>query len=386
MPFRRALPWVCCVTLMFLLSYCGRGALSPLFPYLEAAWNVGHAQATSLLFAQGVGLSISLGLGGILLSRIRARTMVSLSLCLSGVCFMLIPLCDSLNEARFAFFVFGLTAGLYFPAGMTTLGTLVSYKDWGKAVGIHELAPNVGFVLFPLVAQGLLLLTGWRGVLGVWGGLMLLAGLAFARFGRGGHDYAERPSIRGGLELLGHPTLWMFMYLLVVALIGEYAVYSVLPLHLVQTYGLEPDKANYLLSLSRLAAPFMVILGGWASDVFPVRRFLTFSLLLHTLALVFIGLPVFPLTVVGMILQSAAIAMTYPALFKLLGECYPGDKQPMVLSLSMPASGLLGSGVAPSLLGLAGETVGFGWGILAVSVFSLICVPMVLSVRRFREA
>ena len=384
-PFRRALPWVGFVTLLFLLSYCGRGALSPLFPYLERDLDVGHTQATSLLFLQGAGLSISLCLGGLVLSRITSRTVAGLSLCLSGACFLLIPLCETLGQARVAFFAFGLSAGLYFPAGMTTLRTLVGYKDWGKAVAIHELAPNLGFILFPLIAQVLLLLTDWRGVIGIWGFLMILTGLAFFLFGRGGREYAERVSLRGGLALARHPSLWICMYLLVVALVGEYAVYSILPLHLVHSFAMQPDTANYLLSLSRLAAPVMVLLGGWAVDEFSVRRFLVFSLGAHTLGLLLLGLPSFSLVVTGMIVQSSAIALTYPGLFKLLGECYPGGKQPLVLALCMPASGLIGSGVAPALFGLAGETLGFGWGMMLFAAFSVICLPLLFLVRRFQE-
>jgi len=383
--FRAALPWVCFVALLFMLSYGGRVALSPLLPYLEEDFGVGHSTATSLLLMQGLGMTLSMVMAGYLLSRVRPRNLASLSLILSGLCFMSMPLCSGMGIARIAFFLVGFMSGLYFAAGMTTLGSLVSYKDWGKAVGIHELAPNLGFILFPLFAQMLLAFTSWKGVLAVWGALMCLTGMLFLRYGRGGTEYAERPSMGGNRHLLHHPTLWMFMVIMTVALIGEYAVYIIVPLHLVGTFHLSPEEASYIVSVSRLAAPAMVIVGGWAADAFPVRRVLVFAFVLHTLALVAVGTPDLTVAIGGIAAQASAIAMAYPGLFKLISECYPTGRQPMVLSLVIPASALFGSGLAPNLLGLAGETIGFGPGMLVVAALSLVCVPLVLSARRLRE-
>lgn len=382
--FRRALPWVAFVSLLFLLNYAARSALSPLFVYLERDFAVGHAQATSLLLMQGIGMSISLGLTGPLMSKIRPRNMAAFSLLVAGLCLAAMNWCTSLGMARIIFLCFGLGAGLYFPAGMTIMGSLVSHRDWGKAVGIHELAANLGFVIYPLVAQLLLVFVPWRGVLLAWGILMCLTGALFARYGRGGDELLPVPSRSGGLALVRDRSLWAFMFLMVMALVGEYAIFSVLQLYMVGSYGLEPDRAAYLMSLSRLCSPLLVLFGGWAADRIPVRRFLVFAFSLHTVALVLMSLPDPRLGLAGMFMQAVTIALPYPGLFKLLAECYPGGLQPVVMSLIMPASGLFGTGLAPSLLGLAGETVGFGPAMLVLAFLSLCCIPMLLYVRRFR--
>ena len=47
----------------------------------------------------------------------------------------------------------GMAAGPYMPSGLTTLTTLFKHRPWGKALVIHELAPNLSFVLVPLVTE-----------------------------------------------------------------------------------------------------------------------------------------------------------------------------------------------------------------------------------------
>ena len=43
----------------------------------------------------------------------------------------------------------GLSAGLYLPSGIAIVTDLVPKEHWGKALAIHELAPNLGFVTAP---------------------------------------------------------------------------------------------------------------------------------------------------------------------------------------------------------------------------------------------
>jgi len=38
----------------------------------------------------------------------------------------------------------GISAGFYLPSGIAALTGLIRREDWGKAMAIHELAPNTG--------------------------------------------------------------------------------------------------------------------------------------------------------------------------------------------------------------------------------------------------
>ena len=88
---------------------------------------------------------------------------------------------------------------------MATLSSLVFPKDWGKAVAIHELAPNTGFILIPLLAQAGLMFTDWRGVFAIMGVLMICTAGAFLLWGRGGNTRTDAPSFKGCGVLLKTP-------------------------------------------------------------------------------------------------------------------------------------------------------------------------------------
>ena len=51
---------------------------------------------------------------------------------------------------RTGLYALGLAAGLYMPSAIATITALVDQRHWGKAIAIHELAPNLAFFTGPL--------------------------------------------------------------------------------------------------------------------------------------------------------------------------------------------------------------------------------------------
>ena len=384
--FRKALPWVSFVTLLFAMNYSARTALSPLMVHLEASFNVGHTQATSLLFMQGLGASVSFFISGFLLSRIRPRNMITISQAASGCMLLAMPFVTDMFEARFVFTFLGMTAGLYFSAGMTTLRSLVRHEDWGKAVGIHEFAPNMSFMVFPLYAQALLPFFSWQIILGLWGGLMLVVALLFHLYGKGGTTHAASISIGGSLHLFKHPSTILITLFLIVSIAGEFAIYVILQLYLISEHAMLPKDANLVLSLSRMSTPLMVLIGGWAADSFSSRRLLALFFGAHAFGLVLMCLPVFWVAMIGVSVQAMSIALLFPALFKLIAECFPTDMLALVLSMSMPFAGLAGTGLAPWALGAIGENFGFNAGLLGLAFLSIACVPLFFWIKVYHKA
>lgn len=330
MPFRTALPWAGFVALLFLLNYMSRSTLTPLLVSIERGLGIGHTQATSLLLMQSAGFSAALAVSGFLLSRFKPRQVAAVPLAAAGAVLLCMPLVQTLGQARIIFVAFGFGVGFYFPAGMATLSSLVFPKDWGKAVAIHELAPNTGFILIPLLAQAGLLFTDWRGVFAIMGGLMICTGVSFLLWGRGGNTSTDAPSFKGCGALLRNPASWVVALLLTVSMIGEFSIYSILQIFLVSAVDLGPEEANLALSGSRLAMPL-----------------------------------------VGVILQAGSMAFVFPPLFKVFAQCFaPGD-QPVLLSLSMPLAGLVSAGGVPFFIGYCGEFHTFGLAFLVIAALSV---------------
>ncbi len=369
--FAAALPWVGLVGLLFFVNYGSRAVLAPLLLPLEADLGLNHAQATRLLFLMACGFTVSLAASGFLLSRIAPRRMAAFSCMATGAVLMGMSFVHDHATARYMFVLMGLAAGLYFPAGMATLGSLARQRDWGKAVSIHELGPNLSFVAVPLLAEAGLRVTDWRGVLLAVGVVGMLTGIVFAWIGRGGRTMAEPPSVRGLSGVLRSPLTWLFAWLLAVGVAGEYAVYSVLPLHLVDEMGLAPGSANGLLAASRAVTPFAALAGGWVADRMGARRTIAASLGLTGLSLLAMAVPSSLVVTAGMTVQGAMTAFIFPAIFKELARCWPAGYQPTVLCIATPVSSLIGTGAAPALLGMAGQSWSFSGGFVLLGLLAL---------------
>ena len=384
MPFRTAMPWAGFVALLFLLNYMSRSTLTPLLVSIERDLHVGHAQATSLLLMQSAGFSAALALSGFLLSRFRPRQVAAVPLALAGCVLLLMPFVQTLGQARAAFVAFGFGVGFYFPAGMAALSSLVYPKDWGKAVAIHELAPNTGFILIPLLAQTALLFTDWRGVFALMGGLMICTGAAFLLWGRGGNTRTDPPSFRGCGVLLRNPASWAVALLLTVSMIGEFSIYSVLQIFLVSAVHFGPQEANLALSASRLAMPLVVIAAGWAADVYDARRIVSLCFLLHAAALCLMSVSAdvsrLP-ALAGVLLQAASMAFVFPPLFKVFAQSFAANEQPILLSVSMPLAGLVSAGAVPYFIGYCGEYHTFGLAFLVIAGLSTLSALAVFVLR-----
>lgn len=386
LPFAKAWPWATFVALIFLANYGARSALSPLLVALETSMSISHSQATSLLMLQGFGFSISLGISGFIMSSIRPARMAVFSLVAGGTALLFMPLVTSLLEGRILFFLFGLMTGLYFPAGMAILNSIVFPRDVGKAVGIHELAPNVGFIIMPLLMQLALNYTDWRGAFSYVGIAMILIGLSFLFFGRGGQHCTQAASFSGIRHLLRNPSTWLFAILLIICLVGEFTIYSVLQLYLVSEGGFSPENANFIMSLSRMITPFAVFAAGFAADRFDPIRLLALCLLVHGLALGMMSVQHstwLPLS--GIFLQALSIAFSFPTLFKIISNCVLIDTQPLLLSFTMPLAGMFATGLVPWILGLCGQYSSFSTGFGVLGLLSVLCIAALMPLRKLSK-
>ena len=169
------------------------------------------------------------------------------------------------------------------------------------------------------------------------------------------------------------PALGAIVILLAIATIGEFSVFSVLQIYLVGEQGFRPGTANIVISLARLVTPLAVVIGGWAADRRDVYRVVGIGLTVHAVAL---GLMCVPgartPALIGVGMQAASIAVLFPSIFKAMAQAFPADRQPVLMSLSMPVSSVISAGLAPLFLGWCGEYLSFAVGFATVAVASLV--------------
>ncbi len=380
-PFAQAWPWVVFLTFLFYCNYTARTLLSPLLVYIEQDLNISHSQSTSLLLMQGIGFAISQALTGVLVSFFSPARVVSVSTIAVGFFLVPLPLVNSLEWAWVFFFCFGMSAGVYLGSSIAILGTLVRTEDWGKAIGVHELAPNLGFIFLPIIAQVGLLFTDWRGVFTIVGTMAIISGCTFLRWGKGGETCTNNPSLKGNLFLLTQRNSWIYCLWFIIGMLGEFAIYSVLQLFLVREINFSPEYANLWLFISRLATPLFVLFGGWACDHYKPEKVIFTSFTLHAISLFIMGLSSDTIVVlIGVCIQPLSIAILFPAIFKVMSFYTPMAHQPALTSMIMPVAALVFGGLFPWLLGICGQYYSFALGyvfagiISAISAFSIFII------------
>ena len=369
--FRSYIPALLFLTGIFFLNFLSRIILAPLLPAVETDLHIGHGEAGGLFLLISLGYFGGLLGSGFVSSRItHRRTIITSSLALGGA-LIVVSLSHTLGGIRVGLILLGLAVGLYFPSGIATITSLVKARDWGKAIAIHELAPNLSFIAAPLVAEGLLLWCSWRGGIVLIGIVAILAGVAFLRFGKGGRFPGEAPSQKNLSLLFVQPGFWIIMALLSLAIGASLGVYTMLPLYLVAEQGFERSWANQLVAFSRIAGPIVAIVAGWASDRVGPKRALVGIILATGVATVLLGMAKGGWIVPLLFLQPTLAVCFFPAGFSALSLVGPPAVRNVAFSLVVPVGFLIGGGAVPAALGLMGEQGSFALGIMLYGVLLL---------------
>jgi len=351
------------LTGMFFLSFISRVIFSPLMPTIENQMAITHGQAGSLFLMLAMGFFVSMTGSGFVSSRLTHRHTILLSSLLLGVVLILFNVEGTLNTLRLNMFLLGAATGFYTPSGVAVISALVSRNDIGKAMGIHNTAPNLSYILAPLLCHAFLGWIHWRTLLTALGVLALAASAAFSMFQKEGGFRGEipRPSVLA--DLGSRPLFWVMILLFCLGLSGGVGIYAVLPLYLVNERGLDLDLANTLLSLSRISGLFMVFFAGWLTDRVGERKTIFLVLLLAGSATSLLAL-VPGWALIGMVfLQPAIVACFFPPGFKVLARIVPPRLRSLATGLVIPFGFLFGSGLIPAFIGQVAVSHTFSAGI-----------------------
>lgn len=388
MTFKKASPWVFFVALAFLMNYIGRSILGPLLSPIEEDMAISHGQAAGLFMFHAAAFTMAMVCAGILVRMIPARCMVSCSLMAQGAILAAFTFSKTLFTAQCLFLFLGGAAGFYFPGAVACLGSLVQNKDWGKAMGIHELAPSLAFICLPLVVNICLSFTTWRGVMLLVGITIFSVGLAFFLFGKGGETPAnpEGPDTSISKLFFKKHTI-LLISLLATGIAVEYVPFAMGSLYLVEDMRFSLSEANHFLAAIRIICPLLAFVGGIAADRFSSARILLTTLSLSAVCFFILVLPAVGLSVpvivcfVMLAVQAMLIAFLFPPLFKYMTEFIPQKSMPAYIAVLMPPSSLIGNGLIPALHGQVGEHFSFGAGFGVIVALCALCVALIVFIK-----
>jgi len=366
--FRTQLSPLLLIASIFLLNFTARIIAAPLLLTIERDLEFSHGDAGSLFLFLSIGYFISLLGSGHISSRITHRKTIAVSAIAVGTALSLISFSKSLFAMRFCVFLLGIAAGTYLPSGITTVTSLVNPKNWGKAVAIHELAPNLSFILTPLLAETLLHWFIWRNILCFVGMVSIIMGIVFFQFGKGGNFLGEAPNFSFIKKILKIPVFWILIVLFSLAITSTLGIYNMLPLYLVTEHGVSQDWANSLVGTSRISTLGMAFLAGWATDRFGPKTIMVSVFLITGILTLLIGMVSTRWIAAVVFLQPVLAVCFFPAGFAALSTISTPENRNMAISLTIPIAFVLGGGVVPALIGIMADNGYFSWGISLAGV------------------
>jgi NNP family nitrate/nitrite transporter-like MFS transporter len=359
------------LTTIFFLNFIGRIVFAPLLPSIETDLGIAHAEAGSFFLVTSVGYFISLLCSGFLSCRLNHRKTIVLSALSVGVALIGISVCNSLWTVRLALFLLGMSAGIYIPSGIATLTSLVNPKHWGKAIAVHELAPNLGFVAAPLLAEAFMFWFPWQGVIVFLGISSIIAGAAFHLFGRGGEFPGQSPNFGSLKSLFAEPAFWIMAVLFCFGICGSLGIYTMLPLYLVADQGLSRNWANTLVALSRISSVFMAFVAGWLSDRIGAKRTINGVFLITGLLTILLGTVSDAWIIILVFLQPVIAVCFFPPGFAALSSIGPPTERNIAVSLTIPVAFVFGGGAIPIGIGMMADAGFFDLGIALTGVLIL---------------
>ncbi len=349
---------------LFFFSFMSRIILAPLLLTIETDLQLGHAEAGSLFAYISAGVFFGLLGSGWISARWAYRWTIFLATVFIGAAAMAVSLSVHPAALRANLILLGFGAGLYFPSGIATITSLVRRADWGKALAIHELAPNMGFVLAPLLAELLIRFVTWRSIVFGFGGMSFVAALLFLGTGAGRNVRGERPSSENIAGILTSGSFWIMALLFVLSVGASLGVYTMVPLFLVTERGLEREAANQLVALSRIPGVAMALIAGWIVDRLGIRRSIGIFCAATGLSTLLLGLDVGRLVPVVVTLQAVLSVCFFPAGYAALARVVPLSQGAMTVAICSSMAILSGAGVVPSGLGLLAERGFFPLGFI----------------------
>jgi NNP family nitrate/nitrite transporter-like MFS transporter len=372
------------LTLLFFLTFIGRVVLSPLMPSISSELHLTHSQAGAMFFLLSLGYFIALLSSGLVAARITHKHTILLATTFVGVALILAGASRGLLWLEAAVFFLGMAAGLYLPSGMTTLTDMVDPKDWGKAVSIHEIAPNLAFVGAPLLAELVMLWFPWRAVPAALGTCCLLISTVYARFGKWGRFRGSPPRLRAIAGVLSKPYFWIMVLLFGLAISSTMGVYTMLPLYLTESIGMGRPFANTIIGFSRVAGMATALASGWATDRYGARRTMICALGLTGVSTMALGATRdVPLSALMVFVQAVLATLYFPAGFTALSSLFPSGVRNVAISLTIPAAFVFGAGLVPSMIGYMGDLGIFaaGFAITGALVLAGSLLPLLLKLR-----
>ena len=361
------------LTLVFSMSNMSRIVFSPLLVPIRDELSFSQSRAGSLFLLITLGYTPAMFFSGYITAWIRHRGTILVSLIFQGTGLLIATLSSSFPVMAAGLFLLGIGSGVYPPSGNASIIAVIPPEKRSLALAVHEMGPNLGFLAAPLVVFFLFDLIRWRGILLVLVCVNYFVAILYARYGFGGEAYGQTPKLGRLKAVLKLPEAWLFFVVETIALCALQGVFTILPMFLVTTRGLDPDLVNKLASISRASCLCMLIVSGFLINALGARVVILLAFIVSGVLTVLLGVTTGTPLLISVIAQPALMAAFFPAAFLILYSIGPPESQNVTFSFIISFAVLITHGGMPTFFGWLGDHGILPAGFVGLGVCIFLC-------------
>ncbi len=333
-----------------------RVAVSAVLPFIRDRYSLTTAEASSLPAALSLGYYLTSLQSGRLSRKLgHSRALVGY---VSGAAALSILFGLAIDKTSLYVLAasMGVLMSLHIPSAIPLISERFKGSRLGVVIAVHEVAAPLGQVLGPVVLSSLMIHAGYAKSFAVWS---VLAFASVAVLMISGLGDGLRGSERSGAAKIDRRTEVALMLLTVGALTGNFGIVAILPLHMVDTFGLEKGFVASLIGLSRTVSVFGQLVGGVLFDRLGFRRTAALLTSLNVVTMVWFMLGRYDaLYVSAIVVSTVATAMFFPVMYAYVASALGTDSGPL-LGRMLGVAGLVGATLMPAIAGSVAEAHGY---------------------------
>jgi NNP family nitrate/nitrite transporter-like MFS transporter len=264
--------------------------------------------------------------------------------------------------------------GIYLPCAVPLITSIVSRRNWGKAIGFHDTGSSLSFLAMPILVALTIRFYYWKSLFVMLGGACVLLIIFFWAFIPDPRPREERRSSYA--TVLRRPDFWIIAILWTMAAMATSGIYNIIPLFLVKEKGMQLELANTIFGLSRIGGVFATMLVGFLLDRYAVKKILFVILFITGLSTVGMALAQVFWFLVGMLIVQATVSIVFfPSAITAISTITPLEERSTFMGVILAVSMLLSTGFVPVVLGAVADRWNFQIGIFAIGILTtLSCV------------
>ena len=261
--------------LLFNTSYgINFGAVAPIIPLIMEDHDVSRGTASLLISVVIIGQAVLFIPGGMLAARSPVKLILGLGWLLSGV-MALTAVVDSFLFLVVIRAIYGLALALVMPATARLVMRWFKPKEIPIVTSLNITSFTLGLGAGTFIAAPISLQLGWQNTLSLFGGVLVVGGLAWVLLAK------IPPAVGRTVSVVSFKDMWVLMRSKVTLLLGVgdgvilaqfFALTTWLPTYYNQEFDMSLTKAGFIVGVIPIAGFFATLVGGFLGSRAVARR------------------------------------------------------------------------------------------------------------------